>query len=238
MRYKALTLALGFILCNQASAFSPDCCMKDYSPGLCSPKLPGGFYIGLSGLSLRPTETNLGQANDSWQFLESDDPADLVFRADDKLNRPSQKWAWEAIAGYDFPCTSYNIEARYLHLSNKTHAVTTTDDGDPVSFSSITITNFILPIDDPTTTSILFLKSDSNLRYTTDQFDIKVGKQFLDPCGPFKLQASLGARYANLDHQLTFNSPITLAVVVDDITIVADGTSLGAYKSRFKGIGP
>lgn len=241
MRYKALTIGLGLILCNQVLAFSSDCCIKGYTPGLSSPNLPGGFYFGFSGLSLKPTETNIGQATDSWQFLESDDPSDLVFRAEDRPFKPSSDWAWGAKVGYDLPCSSLNIEADYLHFNNKTHAVNTTDDGDPmsVSFASLFSTNALFPIDDPDVTSILSLRSDAHLRYKLDQFDLKIGKQFFESCGPFKLQASIGARYAYLDHALTFNSPLSLRVIVDDLPpLITEGAAIGAVKSHFKGIGP
>lgn len=236
-RLHQLLLCAGVLVSTSALAFTPDCCIQNYLPGLCSPKLPGGFYFGITGYHLKPSETGLGQSTDSWQFLENSDPTNLVFRAEDRSTRPKADWEWGITAGYDLPCTPYNVEASYLHLRTDKHAVNE-NNGDPITFASITITNALIPFDTGEGTFFTDVTSDAHLKYDLDQGDLKIGRQFFDNCRTFKAQVSVGARYANIKHNLIFDSPGVLNIVTEGPTIVIDARTFGAYKSDFKGIGP
>jgi hypothetical protein len=227
----------GLIFSSSVFAFSPDCSVCGYQPGLFTPKLRGGFYVGLTGISAQPNETGLGQATDSWQYIDTNNPNQVVFRAQDTSIRPERKLAWQITGGYDIPCTAYNLEASYFHLNSDRRAINDSSTGSPVSLAGLFFTNFFFPFNAPTGESIISYISNADLRYTIDQADIKLGRQFFDICGMFKVQTSIGARYAYLEHSLSFNSSGTFLIVNSPNTILNEFFDVNV-RSEFQGIGP
>lgn len=235
---KKLTLALigtGLLFSCNSYAVSSACTNSGYSTSICSPKYCGGFYVGLTGFYLKPSETGLGQVTDSWQYGTADSspfiPASRLARS--KPFDPDYEWEWGANIGYDIPCTANNIDLSYWHLSNKKHAVNDLSDG-PISFSSIFTTDVVAPIGD-VVGGITFLISNAYLEYKVDQVDLKMGHMFNDACGQFQIRPSIGLRYNNLKHELTFRSPATLEF---GLPALVDAIFFGHVKSQFNGVGP
>lgn len=174
---------------------------------LCAFQDKGGIYAGVSGYYVRPAETGLGLVTDSWLVANPGG-----FTAESKPFTPKFKWQGSVKLGYDFPLSANNIEASYFHLSNNTHAVNTFESTGSIGFGSVLFPDAIIP---PTSGFV----SDALLKYTVDQVDLKVGRKYTDISGGFSLRPSLGVRYAELDHSLTFAAP-------------------GSLISEYQGVGP
>lgn len=166
-----------------------------------------GFYIGATGVWAVPSETGIGTFTDSWQYLDSDGGVTAL----SKPSKASYKGAWGLKGGYDFACSGYNVEVEYFHLHNSKHNVNDTSDG-PISFGSAF---FDLGI--PLTPGQAFV-SDSHLKYNLDQLDVKIGHRFTACNGNLQLLPSLGVRFVELKHDLTF--------------------LVGNVRSKYQGAGP
>lgn len=178
------------ILCSSGTSLYSqwDCneCCQPESTG-------GGFYVGGYGMWAVPTETGLGTFTDSWQYLDADGGVTAL----SKPSKAKYEAAWGIRAGYDFPCSQNNVEVEYFHLDNKKHNVNDTSDG-PISFGSAF---FNLGI--PLAPGEVFI-SDSHLKYTFNQVDVKFGHRFNDCISGFRFLPSLGVRFVDIKHDLTF----------------------------------
>ncbi|WP_115700624.1 Lpg1974 family pore-forming outer membrane protein [Legionella sainthelensi] len=201
----------GFFLANAAFATTPPILDKDgpvCSSMLCAFKSPGGVYINGTGYYVQPSETGLGLVTDSWLF-----EAPGGSQAQSKPFNPGYQWAGSVALGYDIPMTANNLEVSYLYLNNKTHAVNSFANGS-ILFGSILFPDATIPVDfDPG------LVSDAYLSYRVDQVDVKAGRKYTDNSGVFTIRPSLGVRYAQIKHELTFAAP-------------------GDLNSKFSGAGP
>lgn len=166
------------------------------SSTLCAFNSPGGFYIGGTALYIRPSETGIGMVTDSWQYTAPNGIQSLSKPFD-----PEHKWAGSVRIGYDIPMSANNVELSYLHLNNDTHAINDATSG-PVSFGSVFFPNVLVPI----APGGIFV-SNAHLRYKLDQVDLKAGRKYTDMNGGFAVHPSLGLRYANLQHRLSFVAP-------------------------------
>lgn len=171
---------------------------------LCAINNPGGVYAGIAGLYMQPAETGLGLVTDSWLYGGT---------ARSKPFNVNYKWAGNVKLGYDMPSSANNIEANYLFLSNTTHAINDFSDGS-TAFGSILFPNVAIPA-----AFLPGLSSNAYLKYEVNQVDLKVGRKYNDMSGVFHVRGSLGVRYAELKHSLTFAAP-------------------GNMISRFSGTGP
>lgn len=175
---------------------------------LCAFKEKGGFYAGVSGYYVQPVETGIGLVTDSWLFVSPGG-----FTAESKPVDTKYKWAGAVKIGYDFPMSANNIEVNYLHLGNNTHAVNSFANG-AIGFGSVLFPDVVIPL-----ASFPELVSDAHLRYTLNQVDVKVGRKYRDVSGVFSIRPSLGLRYVELEHNLSFAAP-------------------GNAVSEFNGVGP
>ncbi|STY29875.1 major outer membrane protein [Legionella wadsworthii] len=175
---------------------------------LCAFKSPGGFYISGTGYYVQPSETGLGLVTDSWLFTV---PGGT--QAQSKPFEPDYQWAGSVALGYDIPMSANNIEINYLYLKNRTHAVNSFANGSFL-FGSILFPDASIPIEAMPT-----LVSDAFLTYRIDQGDVRVGRKYSDTSGVFRIRPSLGVRYAQIRHDLTFAAP-------------------GTVTSKFSGAGP
>ncbi|KTD22772.1 major outer membrane protein [Legionella lansingensis] len=191
---------------------------------LCAFDNPGGFYISGAALYVRPSETGIGLATDSWQYAL---PGGNV-RSVSKPFDPEHEWEGSVTLGYDFPMTANHIEMSYLRLDNNTHVVNDTEDA-PISFSSIFFPNILIPL-----TPGAILVSDTQLHYELNQVDLKVGRLYRDTAGNFNIRPSLGARYISLDHHQTF---ITSGNVISEYDGVGPLFSLEGRYGLSKGFG-
>lgn len=164
-------------------------------PGaLCSLASPGGFYIGLTGMWVVPSETSIGDFTDSWEYAN----ADGSFTALSKPAKFNYRWAAAGKIGYDIPCTANNIEVSYLWLHNRKHAINDTS-SDPFAFGSVFF-NVYLPL-----VPGEVLVSDAGLKKWVNQIDLTFGHRFTDVLAHLQLHPSFGARYVSMEHNLTFS---------------------------------
>ena len=192
MNYFLKTLSV-FIL---GSFFQPayatpcDGCLGD---PIYSYNTPCGFYVELNGAWVVPSETGLGTFTDSWAYSNSDGSTTAL----SKPSKADYKGAGGFTIGYDFNNSASNVEIDYFHLHNSKHNFNDTSDN-PIGFGSAFF-NLYVPIgpDD------IFI-SDAYLDYTLDQVDIKVGHHFITDGCRLKIHPSVGLRYLNLEHDLTF----------------------------------
>ncbi|MCW8449785.1 Lpg1974 family pore-forming outer membrane protein [Legionella quinlivanii] len=161
---------------------------------LCAVDAPGGFYLGGTAYYVKPSETGIGMVTDSWLFTS---PGGFTARS--KPFNPPHRWAGNVKLGYDFPMSANNIEANYLFLENKTHATNDFSNGS-IGFGSILFPDATVP------PSFGFV-SDAQLKYEVDQVDLKVGRKYTDVNHNFSIRPSVGVRYAELKHSLTFAAP-------------------------------
>ncbi|WP_231296897.1 Lpg1974 family pore-forming outer membrane protein [Fluoribacter dumoffii] len=173
---------------------------------LCAFKSPGGLYVGGTGYYVQPSETGIGLVTDSWLFTV---PGGT--QAQSKPFDPGYKWAGSVTLGYDIPMSANNIEINYLYLENKTHAVNSFANGSSF-FGAILFTDVFIP---PTPGFV----SDAYLTYRVDQADVKAGRKYSDVSGVFSIRPSLGVRYAQVKHNMSFAAP-------------------GLITSKFSGAGP
>ncbi|WP_454781791.1 Lpg1974 family pore-forming outer membrane protein [Legionella sp. WA2022007384] len=175
---------------------------------LCAFKNPGGLYVSGTGYYVQPSETGIGLVTDSWLFNV---PGGT--QAESKPFDPDYQWAGSVAVGYDIPMSANNIEVNYLYLKNKTHAVNTFANGSTL-FGSILFPDAFIPRD-----FLPDLVSDAYLTYRVDQADVRAGRKYSDTSGVFKIRPSLGVRYAQIRHNLSFAAP-------------------GHVTSKFSGAGP
>ncbi|HRE32785.1 MAG TPA: Lpg1974 family pore-forming outer membrane protein, partial [Candidatus Berkiella sp.] len=150
-------------------------------------KEAGRPYLGLTGFYVKPSETGIGQVSDSWQYAVNGSTAFS------KPFDPSHDIEGEIILGYHLPCSADNIEARYFHLDNHTHALN--ESTGATSFGSVF---FNLSVPNPN------FVSDANLVYKLDQVDLKFGRTYHEGSGKFSFKPTVGMRYTKIDHQLLF----------------------------------
>jgi hypothetical protein len=193
----------GFVF---AANYVPDKDGPICSSTLCAFNMKGGLYAGVTGYYVKPSESGIGMVTDSWLYGS---PGNLT--AISKPFDPAHKWAGSVKLGYNIPMSANNIEASYLFLNNKTHAVNDFSDGS-IGFGSILFPNVTFP---PTPGFV----SDALLTYRVDQVDFKAGRKYSDVSGVFFIRPSLGLRYAELKHTLAFAAP-------------------GNMSSTFNGVGP
>lgn len=201
MKWNVLLLALSglsFTASPYAAMVSKD---TDKDSPICSSTLcafnnPGGLYLSGTGYYVLPSETGLGLVTDSWLFTTSSGPSAQSTPFD-----PSYKWAGGFSVGYDIPTSANNIEFNYLRLRNDTHAVNSFSNG-ATSFASILFPDAIIPAG-----AIANFVSDAKLHYTVNQYDVKVGRKYSETSGVFYLKPSIGVRYAQIKHNLTFIQP-------------------------------
>lgn len=165
-----------------------------------------GIYGSVTGSWLRPTETDIGMVTDSWQFTNNGATLD-----EDRPVKTSHEFEGGFTIGYDFNDSANNIEFNYYHLNNDTRTVNTPGNGETL-FTSYFFPGATFP---PGPDFV----SDATLSYKIQQGDIKVGRQYGQCNGAFSIRPSIGIRYAELTHDLTFTAP-------------------GFVRSKFKGAGP
>lgn len=186
----------GFSVSGNALAAStiPDKDGPVCSSTLCAFNMKGGVYAGITGYYVKPSETGIGMVTDSWLYGNTGN-----FTAISKPFNPVHKWAGNVKLGYNLPMSANNIEANYLFLNNKTHAFNDFSDGS-IGFGSILFPDAAFP---PTPGFV----SDASLTYKVNQIDLKAGRKYSDVSGVFSIKPSLGLRYAELKHTLTFTAP-------------------------------
>lgn len=191
---KRIFLIIIPLLMFSGSAFADSECCSNGCYDSCFRSLisPGGFYIGLTGMYVVPSETGLGNFTDSWQYADATGVTSLS-----KPSKAKYKGAGAVKLGYDFPGSANNLEVEYVHLDNSKHNFNDTSDV-PVSFGSVFF-NLVIP----TPPGTVFV-SDSYLKYSLNQVDVSLGHRFIGACGRLQLRPLFGVRYTNLRHHLKF----------------------------------
>lgn len=177
---------------NKNNCCQPICCDK------------GSFYASVKGVWAEPMETGVGMFTDSWQYLSSDGAITAI----SKKAKFSNEFAGGGDIGYRFANTCTSIKLSYFGLNNTLHAVNGPEGA--FSFGSVFFPN--IAVLSPT-----FI-SDAHLKYNLNQYDLVLDHTYSNICG-FSLRPSLGIRYADYEHKLTFAVP-------------------GNVISKFKGAGP
>ena len=154
---------------------------------------PCGFYVELTGAWVVPSETGLGTFTDSWEYQNSDGSTTAL----SKPSKADYKGAWGIKLGYDFNCSASNVEIEYFHLHNSKHNFNDTSDN-PIGFGSAFF-NLYVPINPED----IFI-SDAYLDYTLDKVDVTFGHWFATDRCKLLIHPSVGLRYINLEHDLTF----------------------------------
>lgn len=209
LRFLSLVIT-GFFLTSTSFAATPSPYIDKDGPicssMLCAFKSAGGLYATGTGYYVQPSETGIGLVTDSWLFVV---PGGT--QAESRPFDPDYQWAGSIAVGYDIPMSANNIEVSYLYLNNKTHAVNSFANGS-ILFGSVLFPDAALP---PSPGFV----SDAYLTYRVDQADIKAGRKYSDTSGVFTIRPSLGVRYAQIKHNLSFAAP-------------------GHVNSKFSGAGP
>lgn len=152
-----------------------------------------GFYLKFTGAALLPNETGLGSFTDSWQYANADGSVTAL----SKPSKATYKFAATGLIGYHVPDAATFIEAEYFYLSNSQHNYNDTSDG-PLSFGSVFF-NVEVPTPPGST-----LVSDAYLKYTINQVDVRTGYEFITDKKNLELFPSVGVRWSDLTHALTF----------------------------------
>ncbi|MGE0199187.1 MAG: Lpg1974 family pore-forming outer membrane protein [Simkaniaceae bacterium] len=171
------------VIANSTLSSSTSTTSEDYQ---------SGFYLKLTGAALLPSETGIGSFTDSWQYT-----SDGGIRSLSKPSKADYKFACGALVGYDASSLPNFVEAEYFYLSNSKHNYNDTSDN-PISFGSIFF-NVGLPL----TPGQEFV-SDAYLKYRLNQVDARAGHRFFLADNHLELSPSIGIRWADLKHNLTF----------------------------------
>lgn len=231
-------MGTGLLLSCNAFAYSSECGNTGYT-NLSSPKLCGGFYLGLTGQYFQPSGTNSDLNSVNFNFA---DFGLNVYRSEARRFDHDYQWEYEVFVGYDIGCTANNIELAYQHLNNTDNLHNDLVDG-PFSYSEYFFANVNIPaqfIDSATTPFFLTgLDSNTSLEYTFDKVDLTVGHHFHDVCGGFKLHPSIGVRYAKVDHHYRNNLEANLSYPTFAPADVLFPYSVNnGVDSKFNGAGP
>lgn len=176
---------------------------------LCTESIPGGFYVGLTGILAKPGEDGIGLVTDSWQYTGAN--GQIVSQS--KPFQPSNNLGFGVKVGYNFASSANDLEFDYFHFNNSTTGYNTSA-GNPYSFASVFFPNVVIP--DPASVDLI---SNAKLAYNMNQYDLWLGHTFGSAVSNFTFKPSIGVRYANLSHNMTFAAP-------------------GYIKSNFEGVGP
>ncbi|MCD6045240.1 MAG: hypothetical protein K0R48_403 [Gammaproteobacteria bacterium] len=176
---------------------------------LCTQNTISGFYVGVTGIYAKPSESGNGVAGHSLQYTAPNGQT----TSENHPYTPSNSGGIGAKLGYDFGASANSIEFDYLHFTNSTSDVSGSE-GDPASFGSIFFPDLIVP--DPAS---LGINVHSKLSYNLNQYDLWLAHTFSSSVPNFSFKPAIGVRYATLSHNLTFDTP-------------------GAVKSNFQGLGP
>lgn len=229
-----------FLSCNAFAFTTPDCNNCGYNAGLAAPKFAGGFSLGVTGSWLRASSTGTGQ-NDL--ILGRADDTGIVTESFLHRFEPDHEWQWGFNVGYDFPCSSYNLELDYFHIDSKDHRNSGFDDGFD-SIASFFVTNLNFPIGVPgdvgVLTPIVVVDYDvhSELKFKFDQVDLKFGRQYNDVCGYFTIKPSIGVRYAKIDDHYHARFDGSIVDAIAPVSPFIDTTIFINNHSEFDGIGP
>jgi hypothetical protein len=153
----------------------------------------GSFYVGITGIYAKPSESGIGLVTDSWQYLSG-----TTITSVNKPYSPHHELEGGFNIGYNFPFSPNSIEFSYFHLSNNNNADNTSNGA--YSFGSIFFPDATLLIPPP-------LSSVSQLRYEVNQYDLFLGHQYCQVWGHFEFKPTFGLRYVNLKHNLPFAVP-------------------------------
>jgi hypothetical protein len=155
----------------------------------------GGFFVGVTGMYAKPSETGLGDANNSWQYASVDTITSL-----NKPIKSSQQWEVGFDVGYNFPNSSNSLEFSYFQLRNSKHFLKGTEG--VYSLGSIFFPDITLV--DPSSINYV---ANSHLKYKLNQYDLFLGHQMNDVIGNFSLKPTFGLRFAELTHDFPFAVP-------------------------------
>jgi|GEM_PF-1978055 len=196
---------LALIISVSSFAGSPTFLPEDVK----APLEPGRIFAGVTAMYAKPSESDIGLALDSWQYLAENENL-ITSRA--KPFHMDQEWEGGFNMGYVFPNSRNDLEFSYFHLNNVEHVIHGPEGA--YSFGAILFPD--IAFIDP---ALLDIQANSRLKYNFNQYDLLLGHKFKELIGNFELITSFGLRYANLQHHLTFVSP-------------------GSAISKYSGIGP
>lgn len=152
-----------------------------------------GVYARFTGSALAPNETGIGSFTDSWQYAQSD--GGIVSRS--KPSKADYEFSAAGLLGYDFYSRPDFVEAEFFYLSNSKHNYNDTS-SHPVSFGSVFF-NVGIPFQPNDV-----LVSDAYLKYKVYQTDARLGRRFHFFKNTLELSPSVGLRWADLTHDLSF----------------------------------
>lgn len=181
------------------------------------PELPGGFFVGATGLFLQPTITN-GDLNYSTRFTVNNTNSDSIFSTTSNVEsvQPDYQWGVSFDAGYTFPGTGNDIRFNFTNLgTNDNNGVTSNDVDNQFVFA----TNL---------DSIPFTTAESTAEVTLNQADLVFGQLINVGCR-LSLHPNVGVRYAQIERKLNTNYFSNLP----DFPLVNV-----ANDSNFNGVGP
>lgn len=160
-----------------------------------APPNNGSFFVGITGMYAKPSETGIGDATNSWQYASADTITSLS-----KPAKSSQQWQGGFDVGYNFPNSSNSLEFSYFQLRSNKHAVNGSEGA--FSFGSIFFPDVVVV--DPSSIGYV---GNSHLKYKLNQYDLFLGHQMTDVIGNFSLKPTFGLRYAELTHRFPFIVP-------------------------------
>ena len=183
--FLSLTAIAGNVLFANTKSSTPPPKVEEGNPN-------AGFYFKATGAALLPSETGIGTFTDSWQY-----PTNGGIRSLSKPSKADYKFAGGFLIGYDAASLPNFAEVEYFHLSNSKHNYNDTSDG-PLSFGSV-----FFNVGIPLTPGTAFV-SDAYLKYQLNQVEGRLGHRFSLAKNRLEISPSIGIRWADLKHDLTF----------------------------------
>ncbi len=182
---------------------------------MCTEAIPGGFYVGVTGIYAQPSTTGIGQIGDSLQYQS----ADGQILSKNTPFEPSNHGGIGAKAGYDFASSANSLEFDYLHFNSSTPALI--NSGDTYSLGSIHSPNVVVP-------GSVGLVADAKLAYNLNQYDLWLAHTFGSAVSDFTFKPAIGIRYASASENET--------VAISDYAFANAGSA--KLTSDFQGLGP
>ena len=183
---------------------------------MCTEAIPGGFYVGVTGIYAQPSTSGIGQVLNSFQYQQ----ADGQLLSQTKPVEPSNYGGIGAKAGYDFASSANSLEFDYLHFNSSTSVGF--DSAGLYSIGGIISPNIIFP--DP---SSVGAAGNEKLAYNLNQYDLWLAHTFGSSVSDFIFKPAIGIRYASISRNDTATS-------LSYNTVIGGGQQ----SSDFQGLGP
>lgn len=196
----------------------------------------GGFYVGLEGNYLNPTNDRLGYAT---LF----NPNDAT--ASEKKLEPGYALGFGIILGYSFPNSEKGVEFRYNRLKTDKEERLTNIQGYINSSASDEIGEFVKqnlervgfkPVDPYARNPFITENMQAKMDVTLDDAAVLLGQHI--SFNQFSTRVYAGVGYANLKEEIKVAANSRGYFTYNSLIVPVDNKLSERYTSRFQGLGP